>query len=101
MITVSDKKRWFWDSNLAENIEHRLFQLAWWWTDKRFPVETENMDLPTEEEIGTVTSATDTAPSTPPHMPWESWKSSDFTVVEEPKKKRAAKTTKKKKAKKV
>lgn len=91
----SDKKhRWFWDSSFAEKMEGWLFQMAWWWTDKRFPVSTKTMDdWPTNEF-----PVANTAPTTEQvNPPWESWKSSDFTVVEEPKKKKAAKTATKKK----
>lgn len=102
-ITVDkESKRWFWDSKFAEKMEGWLFQMAWWWTDKRFPVSTQTMDNWSTND----TVSANTAPSSEEAIatpPWESWKSSDFEVVEEPKKKKAAKkTTKKKKtAKKV
>ena len=102
-ITVDkESKRWFWDSSFAEKMEGWLFQMAWWWTDKRFPVSTQTMDNWSTND----TVSANTAPSSEEAIatpPWESWKSSDFEVVEEPKKKKAAKkTTKKKKtAKKV
>jgi len=92
----SDKKhRWFWDSKFAEKMEGWLYQMAWWWTDKRFPVPTQTVDSwSTDDTVGA-----NTAPTTEETIatPWEAWKSSDFTVVEEPKKKKTAKTTTKKK----
>ncbi len=94
----SDRKnRWFWDSGFAEKMEGWLFQMAWWWTDKRFPVPPQAMDDWPTNDFASVSTApsSEEALATPP---WESWKSSDFTVVEDtPKKKKAVKTATKKK----
>ena len=75
-------------------MEGRLFRLAWWWTDKRFPITADPVvnQPATSTDIGADTRKEEIAIT-----PWEEWKKSDISVVEEkPKKKKAAKTTKKK-----
>jgi len=39
---MADKKRLFWDSKFAEWIESRSFMFAYWVTDKRYPILTED-----------------------------------------------------------
>ena len=42
-IKMADKKRWFWDSTVAEWLESKSFVFAYWVSDKRyFPIQTED-----------------------------------------------------------
>ena len=41
-IKMADKKRWFWDSTVAEWLESKTFVFAYWVSDKRYPIVTEN-----------------------------------------------------------
>jgi len=39
---MADKKRWFWDSNFACWLESKTFEFAYWVSDKRYPILTED-----------------------------------------------------------
>ena len=91
---MADKKRWFWDSKLANWLETELFVLAYWFTDKRYPIDdvlanTQPKNIMNDDPIASSDYGDwDTAP--PPLA------ASEALVKKRAKKTTAKKTTKKK-----